>query len=227
MSRRQVLILAAALGAVFGAMSARPGFSLAAHVPALALDRSVFGHWQYRAAAVAWVLFSVYWEVAAKNATAATRSESRMSRAFHVFLTNAAALLVMVPIRGFGRFVPTSASVMAVGLAVEALGLVVAIWARHHLGRQWSGEITIKVDHQLIRSGPYARLRHPIYTGILGMYVGAAIVTGEWLAIAGLAMIVFAYWRKIRLEEANLRQAFGAGYDAYRRESWALIPGLF
>jgi protein-S-isoprenylcysteine O-methyltransferase Ste14 len=227
MSRRQILVLATALGAAFGALSARPGLSLAAHVPALALDRSVLGHWQYRAAAVGWVLFSVYWEVAAKNATPATRSESRISRAFHVTLANAAALLIMVPIRGFGRFVRTSAAVMAAGLAVEAIGLVVAIWARHHLGRQWSGEITIKVDHELIRSGPYARLRHPIYTGILGMYIGAALVTGEWLAIAGLAMISFAYWRKIRLEEASLQQAFGAGYDAYRRESWALIPGLF
>src|SRR5262249_40235736 len=77
------------------------------------------------------------------------------------------------------------------------------------------------------RSGPYKWLRHPIYTGILVMYVGTALVTGEWLAILGLAMVTFAYWRKIRLEEANLNTAFGADYDAYRRETWALVPGLF
>jgi protein-S-isoprenylcysteine O-methyltransferase Ste14 len=59
------------------------------------------------------------------------------------------------------------------------------------------------------------------------MYVGTAVVTGTWLALAGLAIALFAYWRKIRLEEANLRIAFGPEYDAYRRESWALAPGLF
>jgi protein-S-isoprenylcysteine O-methyltransferase Ste14 len=83
------------------------------------------------------------------------------------------------------------------------------------------------VDHQLIRSGPYKLLRHPIYTGILAMYLGTAVVSGEWLAVIGVVLVVFAYWRKIRLEEANMVVAFGADYDAYRRESWALVPGLY
>jgi len=116
---------------------------------------------------------------------------------------------------------------MAGGLAIEAMGLYLAILARRHLGRYWGGEISIKVDHRLIRSGPYQKLRHPIYTGLLAMYAGAAVVTGTWLALAGFAMALFAYARKIRLEEQNLRVAFGAEYEAYRRESWALVPGLF
>jgi hypothetical protein len=73
-------------------------------------------------------------------------------------------------------------------LAVEAMGLLLAIWALRHLGRNWSGEITIKVELQLIRSGPYKLLRHPIYTGLLAIYAGTVLVTGEWLAIIGLAM---------------------------------------
>ena len=116
---------------------------------------------------------------------------------------------------------------MTAGLAVEAIGLFVAIWARRHLGRNWSGEITIKVDHQLVRSGPYKLLRHPIYTGLLAMYAGIAIVTGEWLGMVGFAMAVFAYWRKIRLEEMDLKVAFGADYEAYRCDTWSLVPGLF
>ena len=116
---------------------------------------------------------------------------------------------------------------MAAGLAVEATGLFLAIWARRHLGRNWSGEITIKVEHQLIRSGPYRLLRHPIYTGLLAMYAAPALVTGEWLAVIGLAVAGFAYWRKIWLEETTLYGAFGADYDAYRRTTWALVPGLF
>jgi len=59
------------------------------------------------------------------------------------------------------------------------------------------------------------------------MYLGTAVVSGEWLAVIGVVLVVFAYWRKIRLEEANMVVAFGADYDAYRRESWALVPGLY
>jgi protein-S-isoprenylcysteine O-methyltransferase Ste14 len=116
---------------------------------------------------------------------------------------------------------------MTAGLIVQAAGTYLAVWARRHLGRNWSGAIAIKVEHQLIRSGPYRLLRHPIYTGLLAMYIGPAIVTGEWLAVVGVAFAVLAYWRKIRLEEAALDTAFGADYDAYRRATWALVPGLF
>jgi protein-S-isoprenylcysteine O-methyltransferase Ste14 len=194
--------------------------------------RSLFDHaasarWQWMGAALGWVVFSFYWEAAAKNAAEAKSSESRPSRGVHVFLTNAALILEMVPLRGFGRFVPVSAAIMTAGLAVEAMGLSLAILARRHLGRNWSGEISIKVDHRLIRSGPYQMLRHPIYTGLLTMYAGTALVAGSWLALAGFALAVFAYARKIRLEEVNLGVAFGAEYEAYRRETWALVPGLF
>jgi protein-S-isoprenylcysteine O-methyltransferase Ste14 len=139
---------------------------------------------------------------------------------------NLALVLEILPIRGLGRFVPVSPPIMAAGLAVELMGLVPATWARRHLGRNWSGEITIKVEHELIRSGPYRRLRHPIYTGFLTMYLGLALLTGEWLAVIGFTLSVLAYGRKIRLDEANLVVAFGPKYDEYRRKSWALIPGI-
>jgi protein-S-isoprenylcysteine O-methyltransferase Ste14 len=100
------------------------------------------------------------------------------------------------------------------------------VWARRHLGCYWSGEIAIKVDHRLIRSGPYRFVRHPIYTAMLGMFAGTAVVSGQLHAALGLAMAGFAYWRKIRLEEANLRKAFGPEYDAYRRATGSLVPKL-
>ena len=172
-----------------------------------------------------WVAFSLYWDAAGKK-TAETRSaESRWSRWIHLFLANVALILEVVPLHS--RFLPLSTAIMAGGLAIEAAGLLLAILARRHLGMYWSGEISIKVDHRLIRSGPYRKLRHPIYSGLLAMYAGMAVVTGTWLALAGLAMAAIAYVRKIRLEEENLRAAFGAEYEAYRRESWALAPGLF
>jgi protein-S-isoprenylcysteine O-methyltransferase Ste14 len=202
-------------------------FRRVAGPPALWMDRALISTWEFKAAIFAWVVFSVYWEIAGRNAAKAQKTESSASRGVHVFLANAALLLTIAPIHGIGRLLPPSAAVMIAGLAVEALGLCLTIWARRHLGRNWSGEISIKVDHELIRSGPYRLLRHPIYTGLLTMYVGTALVTGEWLAVVGVAAAVFAYWRKIRLEEANLNAAFAGEYEAWRRETWALLPGVY
>jgi protein-S-isoprenylcysteine O-methyltransferase Ste14 len=140
---------------------------------------------------------------------------------------NLALLFVLAPIRGLGRCLPASSTLMTAGLAIEALGISLAVWARRHLGRNRSGAIAIKVEHELIRSGPYQKLRHPIYTGILAMYIGPALVTGEWLAAIGVGVAAVAYWRKIRLEEAALEAAFGAEYEEYRRGTWALVPGMF
>jgi protein-S-isoprenylcysteine O-methyltransferase Ste14 len=227
MQRKKIILIAALCGAIAVARSVFRNIHLAA-IPAFAPDRPLLSHRAFLlACAAGWVLFSLYWEKAAKTAAPAKSSESKFSRGIHVFLTNAALLLEIAPIRGLGRFLPVSPLIMAGGLAVEALGLCLAIWARRHLGRNWSGEISVKVDHQLIRSGPYRLLRHPIYTGILTMYLGPTLVTGEWLAVVGLVMALFAYWRKIRLEEATLGGAFGPEYDAYRRTTWALVPGLF
>jgi protein-S-isoprenylcysteine O-methyltransferase Ste14 len=182
---------------------------------------------QLIAVCVPWVIFSLYWEIAAKNAAESRQSEATSSRAVHLVLTNLALVLTIIQFNGQGRFLTVSFLTIGVGFAVAALGLLFAISARRALGRNWSGKITIKVEHQLIRSGPYRLLRHPIYTGILTMYAGTALVTGTWLAIVGVVMAVFAYARKIRLEEANMRTAFGPEYDAYCRESWALVPWLY
>jgi len=196
-------------------------------IPFFARDHALLSHRKlWLACACGWVAFSLYWEIAARNVAETKSSESRASRGLHVFLTNVAVLLQIAPIRGLGRFLPVSSSIMVTGLAIEAGGLYLAIWARRHLGRFWSGEIAIKVEHELIRSGPYKLMRHPIYTGLLTMYVGTALVVGSWLAIIGLAVGLFAYWRKIQLEETNLRVAFGAKYEDYCRTTWALVPGL-
>ena len=174
-----------------------------------------------------WLILSLFWEYAAKTAAPAKSSESSASRSVHVVLTNVAILFEVIQIPAIPRFLPLNAIILAVGLIVSLLGLAIAIWARRILGQHWSGRITIKVDHELIRTGPYRLIRHPIYTGILVLYVGTAIVSGSCLALLALAMALFAYARKIRLEEANLRIAFGPSYDAYCRESKALVPGVY
>jgi protein-S-isoprenylcysteine O-methyltransferase Ste14 len=226
MTRLKKLLLAILGGLAAGAALARLDLQIDTRLPAV-FDHAITTRWPWIGAALGWVIFSLYWEIAARNAAPAKSAESRSSRAIHLLLANAAIVLEMVPLRGLGRYLPLSSTIMAGGLAVEAVGLSLAILARRHLGRNWSGEISIKLDHQLIRSGPYKKLRHPIYTGLLTMYAGTALVTGTWLALAGFALAAFAYVRKIRLEEANLNVAFGPEYAAYRRETWALVPGLF
>ncbi len=99
-----------------------------------------------------------------------------------------------------------------------------AIAARRTLGRNWSGAITEKTDHELIRSGPYRLVRHPIYTAIIGMFLGTALVSGDVHAFLGTVVMAAAYARKIRLEERNLAAVFGPRYDDYRRTTRALIP---
>jgi len=184
--------------------------------------------WPLWASLAGWLLYSLYWEAAAKHAAPIARSESRRSRRLHVFLANTALILILAPVPGLRqRYLPSSPIVIGAGLTIQAMGLALAVWARRHLGRNWSGEIAIKVNHKLVRSGPYRLVRHPIYTALLGMYAGSAVVFGELHALLGLAMAAFAYGRKLRLEEANLMESFGADYRDYRGATWALLPGLF
>jgi protein-S-isoprenylcysteine O-methyltransferase Ste14 len=227
MQRKKIVSWSVVIAALLGAWVGHRSGIVPARAIASGLGKTSLGRAQMLAAIIPWVLFSIYWEIAAKNAAAAKKSESTASRGVHVVLTNLALLLEIFQFPWLGRFLTVSFWTIAAGLGVEAIGLIVAIWARRHLGQNWSGEITIKVEHELIKSGPYRRLRHPIYTGLLTMYAGTTLVTGTWLAIVGFLMAAFAYWRKIRLEEANMRVAFGAGYDAYCAETWALVPGLF
>ena len=174
---------------------------------------------------VLWVVFQVYWSVAASSASMATRSESAKSRAVHQYLFLASIVLLFAHIPGLRwQFLPRSATSVLAGLAIQVLSLWFAIAARRALGRHWSGEITAKVDHELIRTGPYAFARHPIYTDIIGMFAGTAVVSGELHALAGAVLIIYAYLRKIRLEERELARTFGDTYEQYRRETRALIP---
>jgi protein-S-isoprenylcysteine O-methyltransferase Ste14 len=175
-----------------------------------------------------WMLFSVYWSIAAKDSAATKTSESGTSRQLHLIAVNVALLLLVLPVPGLTRrFLPASYFLVAAGLTIQAAFILLAVWARRHLGSNWSGEVRIAAEHKLVRSGPYRFIRHPIYTAVLGMYCGTAIVSGEIHAPIALAIVILAYWRKIHLEERSLHEAFGAEHEAYRRESWAWIPGVY
>jgi len=113
------------------------------------------------------------------------------------------------------------------GVAITIAGLAFTVWARLHLGRQWSGTVTLKADHQLIRSGPYALVRHPIYTGLLIAVAGTAIAHATIAAFCGLALIAIGCLIKIRVEERLMTEQFGDAYRDYRRDVRMLIPFLW
>jgi len=199
------------------------------HLPPAVADRirtSLPAWWALWISGAIWVLFSIYWEIEAKKAARDKSRESSASRGLHVLIVNVALLLLFIPVPGLnGRFLPVA--LMPLGLAIQTGGVLLAVWARRHLGRNWSGRVTLKVDHELVRTGPYRFVRHPIYTALLAMYAGTAVVSGEWHALVGFVLVPLAYWRKIRIEEANLAGAFGASWDDYCRSTRALVPGLF
>ncbi len=178
---------------------------------------------------VLWVIFAIYWSVSARHSAQARSSESQASTLVHQFLLLLSLVLVVLPVPWWTASLPISrfGFLAPLGLFVQGASLLLAVWARWHLGSNWSSTVRIAEDHQLIRTGPYRFLRHPIYTAMLGMVLGTAVVSGRYHAFLGFALLVVAYLRKTRLEEQALLENFGAAYDDYRRDTWALVPLLF
>jgi protein-S-isoprenylcysteine O-methyltransferase Ste14 len=180
---------------------------------------------------VVWVAWAIYWCVAAIGAKRTRFRESVASRLLHIVpLLLGIALLVSPRIAGrllTQRFLPVSATWFFVGLALAILGLGFSVYARVWLGGNWSGTVTLKDDHELIRGGPYTHVRHPIYTGILLAILGSAIATGEWRGLFALALITAAFLCKITVEERVLTEQFGDAYRRFQAEVPALIPGIW
>ncbi len=101
-----------------------------------------------------------------------------------------------------------------------------AVWARRCLGSNWSSVVTLKEDHALIRTGPYAHVRHPIYTGLLLAIAGTAVAFGEWRDLLAFAFTLFGLIYKAEVEERPMHETF-AYYEPYRRESAALVPFIY
>ncbi|HEV8039386.1 MAG TPA: isoprenylcysteine carboxylmethyltransferase family protein [Bryobacteraceae bacterium] len=176
----------------------------------------------------AWVAVGIVWLIGAARTKRTAQAQSSGSRLVHISLATVAFVLLFSPITAIGplagRFVPNSAVIAYAGLAMTLAGTGFAIWARVFLGRNWSAIVTIKEQHQLIQSGPYAVVRHPIYSGFLLGLLGSALVLGEVRGLVALPLAFLAWWSKSRLEEKFMRQCFGAEYAAYQQRVKALIP---
>jgi protein-S-isoprenylcysteine O-methyltransferase Ste14 len=177
---------------------------------------------------IPWIVFVIYWISAAVRTRPTRRKESFASRSGVLLLEIVGYVLVFSDSAGVGflgtRFIRRTLGSATLGLGLTWLGIGLAIWARYHLGQYWSGRITIKQNHQLIRGGPYAHVRHPIYTGLILATIGSTLVIDEWRCVLGICLVLTGYCLKARNEETMLRQEFGDSFDEHRKHTGFLIP---
>lgn len=177
-----------------------------------------------------WVAFVLYWIMAARGVKRARWTEDWQTQLIDgtpIWL--AAGLLLAghhLPAFLVARFLPASEMLALVGTVLTALGLGFAVWARLHLGRDWSPNVALKDEHTLIRTGPYRFVRHPIYSGVLLAMFGTALAIGEWRAALAFALLFLAFFRRVGAEEKRMSAIFPE-YDQYRRDTKALIPGIY
>ena len=174
--------------------------------------------------AVGWAVFWVYWLIAAFSMKRGRIAWSREARIRVVILVVVIVLIRVGAFRGHG--VHSDPWRAGVGLALFGLGLLFAIWARVNIGRNWGTPMTQKIEPELVTSGPYHLVRHPIYSGILAAGVGTAIALGwKWLIVVGLAAAYFLY--SATVEERYMTEQFPENYPAYRRSTKMLVPFVF
>jgi protein-S-isoprenylcysteine O-methyltransferase Ste14 len=174
--------------------------------------------------AVGWAAFWVYWIAAA---FAMKKGRVPWSRELRIRAVIAVVVLILVRVGAFrGHGLNTDPWLAGIGLVLFMLGLGFAIWARVHIGRNWGTPMTQKVEPELVTSGPYHLVRHPIYSGILIAGVGTAIaLSWFWLVAVALAAIYFLY--SATVEERFMTEQFPESYPAYKRLTKRLVPRVF
>jgi protein-S-isoprenylcysteine O-methyltransferase Ste14 len=180
---------------------------------------------------VAWIAFLLYWRIRA----AGTKTNQRLEPAASGILRALVFLIVIVLLSTrriplpwlYRQLWPSGLWPFWIGAAVTVAGLLFAVWARQYLGSNWSSAVTIKQGHELITTGPYALVRHPIYTGILSGFLGTAIALSQVRGFIGFVLILLVLLPKLRKEEEWMRSQFGETYDTYAHRTAVLVPYLF
>jgi protein-S-isoprenylcysteine O-methyltransferase Ste14 len=184
-------------------------------------------HWLFP---IVWIAFVVYWFISALGVKRNKKSEPATVRIAQLVCTLFAGVLMY---SGWfraswlsWRVLLQSKLTFITGGAMLVAGLGFAVSARVHLGQYWSARVALKEEHQLIRSGPYQIVRHPIYTGIITALAGTAVAIGQLQSFIGVALFAAIYYFKSRREERFLVKEFGDDYVRYRMEVPALVPLL-
>jgi len=177
-----------------------------------------------------WIAWWLFWVALAFGSKRTQQRESVASRLTYTFVAWL-AMYIMLSARGLGSWLhtdilPYHASMGYLGFAITALGFALTLWARAILGRNWSANVTIKVDHELIHTGPYRYVRHPIYTGIILALIGTAVARDQWRGVAAVILLWLSFTIKRLKEEQFMSQTFGARYTDYSQTTGAIVPFL-
>jgi protein-S-isoprenylcysteine O-methyltransferase Ste14 len=173
-----------------------------------------------------WLILIVYWFVSA-FAAKQTAERNSLSSSLPYRILFVAGLVITIHSRFPGplnlSLTPHNDFTDWLAAAVCVLGLLIALWSRWTLAGNWSSNVQFKEGHQLMRTGPYRFVRHPIYTGILLMCAAPPIQFGRLHHWLGFVLIAAGLWLKLRQEEALMLRHF-PDYAAYRKETKALVP---
>ena len=178
---------------------------------------------------MAWALVWVLWALGTKRAKVRLNAPEALT---YMVPTALGAWIFFARSSGLNKMglwrptVPPIPWLMWLGAAMTLAGLLLAVWARLYLGKNWSGLVAVKQEHELIRTGPYHFVRHPIYSGILLALVGTTICRRNVWGFMGVALVWLGLWLKARLEERFMIETFGPQYVEYRRSTGALLPRL-
>jgi protein-S-isoprenylcysteine O-methyltransferase Ste14 len=181
-----------------------------------------------------WLILETYWFITARK----VKKDSHVEIARHHWFFRTKTIIVIVPIAQlpfiqkilginldvFGNF---NTMLAVIGVIICAAGILFAIWSRRYLGSNWSTSPSIKEQHELVMSGPYRFIRHPIYTGILLAQLGSIIATGSPLWLIAFATFFIVYVYRLNLEEKLMARRFSDQYLVYKQRSKKLIPFIF
>ena len=178
-----------------------------------------------------WAGWGLYWWISSRKVKPTARKQSIPSRLAYVVPLALALYLLSadgVPLAVLReRFIPRATWISAFAATLTVAGLLFTVWARRHIGANWSASVTIKEGHELVTTGPYAMVRHPIYTGLMLAIAGSALAIGEWRGVLAVALALVSFVWKLRIEERWMRQQFAVRYRDYCAHTAALVPFIW
>jgi len=171
-----------------------------------------------------WVAFWIYWFAMSTRVKAGS---TRWGRFAGIRVAVILLILLLLRVKGFKEHsVTNNPWLQGIGTAIFVMGLALAVWARVYIGRNWGMPTSTKEDPELVTSGPYRTIRHPIYTGILLAIIGSAIAVSVWWLIA-VALIGGYFIYSAFVEERNMTRLFPSAYPEYQQSTKMLIPFIF
>jgi len=168
---------------------------------------------------VLWVIIFIYWVIRSKDRGILNEIAGLVKLA-------ASGLVLYIPVF-FPSLILTykpTLVIQVLGLLAVAFGFIVCVAAREYLASNWSGKVAIQENHGLVKNGPYKRIRHPIYSGVLVMMIGSSLIVGNIFDFVWVLFCFFGLFRKSRQEEELLVKEFGGAYEQYKKETKMIIP---